>query len=201
MSETHQHKTRNNVRTEQELATDLLAICEFRKKGLDWRRIARELNAKSGYDLDFTVYYRQYHGNASSIQKEALATKDELIADEIAGIDWQIEELTKAWEASIGTKQKTQTKVTGKKPPTDDGEDQAEHVNDAFVTEWQDHGDPRYMAEITKLRERRAKILGIDAAEKKEVEVKIEERVKKLSDEDLAAEIVKLTNVAANVEK
>ena len=142
------------MRTEQELATDLLAICEYRKQGLDWRRIARELNAKSGYDLDFVIYYRQYQTSSANILKEAQANKDELIADEIAGIDWQIAELTKAWENSIGTMRKT-----------------AENEKMGLtVTEWEENGDPRYMAEITKLRERRAKILGIDAPEKKEVE-------------------------------
>ncbi len=165
-----QHKSNNNVRTEQELASDLLAICKYRKQGIDWRRIARELNAKSGHDLDFTIYYRQYHTAKSNIQKEAIATKDELIADEIAGIDWQISELTKAWENSIGTKQKIQTKITGKsKSVTDENEGSEEQTSDSFVTEWEENGDPRYMAEITKLRERRARILGIDAAEKLEV--------------------------------
>jgi len=170
-SKEQQHKSNNNVRTEQELASDLLAICQYRKQGIDWRRIARELNAKSGHDLDFTIYYRQYHTAKSNIQKEAIATKDELIADEIAGIDWQIAELTKAWEASIGTKQKIQTKVSGKAKLIDeqDNEEPSEAVNDIFVTEWEENGDPRYMAEITKLRERRAKILGIDSAQKVEV--------------------------------
>lgn len=150
MSVERQHKS-CNIRTEQELASDLLAICEFRKKGYDWRRIARELNAKSGYDLDFTVYFRQYKTSTSNIQKEALATKDELIADEIAGIDWQIDELIIAWEASKGTQQRTTT-----------------NSKDVTIASWDEYGDPRYMAEITKLRERRAKILGIDAAEKHE---------------------------------
>lgn len=169
-SEKRQRKGNNTVRTEQELASDLLDICEYRKKSYDWRRIARLLNAKNGLDLDFAVYYRQYQNASSNILKEALASKDELIADEIAGIDWQIEELTRAWENSIGTKQKVQTKITGKVRLIDEqeGEEVEAPANDMFVTEWEEHGDPRYMAEITKLRERRAKILGFDAAEKVE---------------------------------
>lgn len=148
-----QRRGNNNIRTEQERADDYLAICKFRKQGWDWRRIGRELNAKNGIDIDFVVYYRQYKNAVSNIEYEARAEKDELIADELAGIDWQISELVKAWENSIGTKRKT-----------------ADNDKSGLtVTEWEENGDPRYMAEITKLRERRAKILGIDAPEKKDI--------------------------------
>lgn len=154
--ESRQRRGNNTVRTEQELAADLLSICEFRKLGYDWRWIGRELNTRNGLDLDFVVYYRQYKNEVSNIEYDARANKDELIAAEIDGIDWQIAELTKAWTNSIGTMRK----------------EADNEKNGLTITTWDENGDPRYMAEITKLRERRAKILGIDAPERKEIVVK-----------------------------
>ena len=174
--ELRKRKGNNTVRTEHELASDLLSICEFRKKGFDWRRIARELNAANGLDLNFVVYFRQYKNSVSNIEYDAKAEKDELIADEIAGIDWQIEELTVAWEASKGLQMRSTVGERG-----------------SNTTEWTDHGDPRYMAEITKLRERRAKILGIDAAEKKDINLKTE--FADLTDEQLSERLKRIKDV------
>ncbi len=169
MTEKGKHKEANptgkSIRTERELADDLLLICQYRKERIGWRTIAQNINSQRDYELNFSVYYTQYHDAKSNVQKEAIATKDQLIEAELSEIDWQIEELVKAWKRSIGTKQKIQTKVSGKAKLMDvpDGEEPTDPVTDAFVTEWEENGDPRYMAEITKLRERRAKILGFDA--------------------------------------
>jgi len=161
---------RSNIRTEKELADDLVLICQFRKQGIGWRTIAQRINALRDYHLNFSVYYTQYHTAKSNVQKEALASKDELIEAELSEIDWQIDELTKAWNRSIGVKQKTQTKVSGKMnlPEPDETDEGQPPLNDMFVTEWEESGDPRFMAEITKLRERRAKLLGIDSPSKVE---------------------------------
>lgn len=147
-------KSKNkNVRTAKEKAKDLKEITVLRKRGYGWRTIAKMINAKRDYELVFTVYYKQYHTVVSGVQKEALENKDELILAELSEIDWQIDELMEAWEKSKGTKQKTTTKA--------DAEGDEESIQ---IMEWEESGEPRYMAEITKLRERRAKLLGLDAA-------------------------------------
>lgn len=165
------NKDTSNIRTEKEKADDLLLICQLRKQNIGWRTIAQRINSQRDYDLNFFVYYTQYHTAKSHIQKEALTNKDELIEAELSEIDWQIDELTKAWQRSIGVKQKTQTKTSGKiKLPglDEDGEEDPMPLGGMFITEWEESGDPRYMAEITKLRERRAKLLGIDSPDKVE---------------------------------
>lgn len=155
------------------------------------------INSVRDYELNFIAYYNQYHDAKSNVQKEALASKDELIEAELTEIDWQISELTAAWKRSIGTKQKTQTKITGKGKPqiveVDENEEPVEPCNDIFLTEWDENGDPRYMAEITKLRERRAKLLGIDAPEKKDVTVKAQ--FSDLTDEQLSERLNRIKDV------
>ena len=143
------NETGVHVRTEKELADDLALICQYRKQNIGWRTIAQKINSQRDYDLNFSVYYFQYHTAKSNVQKEALANKDELVEAELSEIDWQISELQLAWERSKGLQTKSTTGERG-----------------SNVTEWEEHGDPRYMAEITKLRERRARILGLDAPEK-----------------------------------
>lgn len=155
-------KTTHNIRTEKELAEDFELICRYRKQGYGWRTIARKINEQRRYEIDFKVYYRQYHNVVTKTLEEAKLEKEDLINAELSEIDWQIAELQKAWEASIGRMEKKTIKSGEGKEGNDKSGIQ--------IVEWEENGDPRYMSEITRLRERRAKLLGIDAPEKKEVE-------------------------------
>lgn len=149
------------VRSERELADDLLLICQYRKQRMGWRSIAEKINSQRDYELGFTVYYRQYHRSKSNIEKEAMDNKDDLIMAELSEIDWQISQLMIAWENSIGTMERTKTKGIGESKEEE-------------VTTWEQNGDPRYMAEITKLRERRCKLLGLDAPEKHAITAEVQ---------------------------
>ena len=154
--------SKQNVRTQRELAEDLLTIAQMRRNGSTWSQIAFHINSSRPYSLSWQTYYNQYHWANSNIEKEALDNKEALIVKELDGIDWQIRELEKAYQASIRTAL-TRTKTTGGK----NGDILTE-------TEREELGDPRYMAEITKLREQRARLLGIYAPEKVEHSAKIE---------------------------
>lgn len=165
-----------NIRTEKELAEDLLLICKYRKQGIGWRTIAQKINNKRDYELSFSVYYTQYHDAKSSIQREALENKDDLIEAELSEINWQIAELMTAWTNSIGTMTKEATN----------------EKNGLTITTWEENGDPRYMAEITKLRERRAKLLDLDSATK--IKVEDSEALRKLLEGLTPEELAKLKN-------
>ena len=144
-----------NVRTEKELAEDLKRICELRKGNYGWTTIARIINSERRYDLHFTVYYRQYHLAVNKEAEKAQAEVNELREAEISELQWEIAELQQSWLASKGV----QVKKTSKSGGDDEG-------GSVQVTEWEEYGDPRYMAEIAKRREKLSKLQGLDQAVK-----------------------------------
>ena len=141
-----------NIRTEQELAEDLITICGLRKEGKGWTTIARIINSKRRYELNFTVYYRQYQLAVNKEAEKAQAEVNELREAEISELQWEIAELQQSWLNSKGV----QVKKTSKS-----GNDESE-----TITEWEEYGDPRYMAEIAKRREKLSKLQGLDQAVK-----------------------------------
>lgn len=142
-----------NVRTEKELAEDLKRICELRKENYGWTTIARIINSERDYELNFTVYYKQYKLAVGKEAEKASADVNELREAEISELQWEIKELQQAWEDSKGV----QAKKTSKSGSNDDSE---------TITEWEEYGDPRYMAEIAKRREKLSKLQGLDQAVK-----------------------------------
>lgn len=151
----HQHAitmSKKNVRTKKELAEDLKLICELRKKGLGWRTIGRKINSQRRYELSFSSYYQQYELAVSKAAKEANEDVEFNRIAEISELEWEIAELQDAWELSKGVQVKKTTKT---------GSDDSE-----TLSQWEEYGDPRYMAEIIKRRDRLAKLQGLDAPRK-----------------------------------
>lgn len=105
----------------------------------------------------------------------AILNWDEAKSNELAALDFQLEELWKAWYRSCeqevkydqSVKRELKTQTEGK------GKDKKVVGTEMVVTESTDKkqtrqliGDPRYMAEITKIRELRCRILGFLKDEK-----------------------------------
>jgi hypothetical protein len=120
-------------------------------------------------------------------QAEALQDVGEWKRAELERIDQIEKEARKAWDRGIGLKRKTiQEKTTGP-----DGEGTKASV----VTE-DLNGDARYLKVMLDCQERRAKLMGLDAASKTEVTGKDGAPIE-LSDAEKAKEIEALLLIAA----
>lgn len=149
-------------RTRQQRVFDLEFIQNHHIRGRTVRQIAELLAAERPYSVTF----QQIHYDLKKIEAEwrerYSAKADAVRRKELAGLDTQEAELWKAWDKS---KEEAEKKTVEQ---TKGGIGPGGPRSRATVTKEGQTGDPAYMRLILDVRDRRSKLLGLDAATKQE---------------------------------
>lgn len=166
-------------RTKAERESDLALLADRYLSGHTLNAIADEICQGRPYSLSpQTIHY-----DLKTLRKRWLESSirdfDHARSEELAKVDKLELTYWQAWERSIKSKQST---VTSKK------EGQYAETSGSIKTEQRD-GEPRFLAGVMTCIDKRCKLLGLDAPQRHEVAVPIDQAVKALasmSDDDLA---------------
>lgn len=151
-----------NKRTEAQRSIDL-AFVEFHHiRGKSVAAITGDLNAQRPYQLSPSQIAQDLSDIHKLWQAAAVAQHDVVKRRELAGLDEQEKELWEAWEKS-----KKETIKQTIEQRTRGGRNKNGTVQ--RIEKELKHGDPAYMRLILEVRQRRAKLLGLDAADKMEL--------------------------------
>lgn len=137
-------------------------VAELYLKGMTQAEIALQLN------VDQSTVSRDLAHIQKAWNEAAIRNLDEVKARELAKIDALERTYWKAWERSIGTVQIKTIKARGPRP-TGSRNDPAPELAEQTIRTEELNGDPRYLEGVMACIERRCKLLGIDAPDKKEV--------------------------------
>jgi len=146
-------------RTHIQIERDRREIADLYLKGWLQQEIADHINADTERDYTLTQQMISYDLKRlqEQWQKSALVDVDELKAKELAKVDRLEREYWRAWERSREDAETLQ-QVGGK-----DGPDKITKTSKGQA------GDPRFLQGVQWCIERRCKILGVDAPEKREL--------------------------------
>jgi len=173
-------------RNDTEIARDRELVAQMYLSGKGQQQIADELNERP--DCKYTLSRQQITYDIGVLRKEWLASGvrdfDAAKAEELVKIDNLEREYWDAWRNSLG-ENITLTEKNALSGLTETTK-QTKELN----------GDPRYLEGVRWCIERRCKILGLDAPEKKEVTIYDKDPAEMTIDE-LEAEIATLENHSA----
>lgn len=153
----------------------MVIVAELYKKSYSYPKIKTEVMKRLGLE---TYSLKTVHGDVQSLLKEWRQTRiedmDLALQVELERIDSQITELWEAWEKSKTDHKTKHQKQKGElgagisKKGELDSTIRTTHIEKTEKEEI-NFGDARYQAEITRLGIERRKLLGLYAAEKKEL--------------------------------
>lgn len=164
-------------KVQKELDRLLIERCLIRRMTL------REISEKIGAERPYTLSIQQVQKDAAMLRdkwrKETMEATDKWMERELSGLDEQEREAWSAWERS---KQDAVTKMATK---------EGQASGKASVKTEGQCGDPAYLRHILDVRERRAKLLGLDAPSRSELSGPMGESIKvdykEIPDEHLTA--------------
>lgn len=149
-------------RDKTQKANDAAIIEHYALMKTPVRRIAEILNARG---LPYTISYRQVQYDIEKMrqqwQAEAMRDVGKIRSQELAGLDKQEEECWKEWHKSRESRERTLAEKT------EGGTGSGGKTKVSKITEAQ-CADVSYMNTILAIRDRRAKLLGLDAPAKQE---------------------------------
>lgn len=154
------------IRTEDELATDLKDIVRLRKKGKTYRQIGWWMNKNRPYQLNWRTYYDQYILFVEKEKADAKELQEAYVQSQLDEIDMLKKETLKSWKAS-----KDNNTVITTKAYKDENTGEESDAVEVMRKISEQTGDVSYLNLYEKLLAREAKLLGLDSAEKKQVEV------------------------------
>ena len=151
-------------RTKEQREADAEVIAKLSRRGYGTKMIAAEI-AKI---RDYTISYVQVSLDLKKIRaewsKNALRDMDAIKQQELQGLEDQERELWAAWEKSKSPEEKQKQRVR-----TGGAGAGAGQLAERSTEKTEQCGDPAYMRLILDIREKRAKILGLNAPEKAEL--------------------------------
>lgn len=148
-------------RTEAQRAIDLHFIEQAHIRGKSVAAITVELNAQRPYTLSPSQIAQDLGDIQKLWQAATIAEHDVMRKRELAGLAEQEAELWEAWEKS---KKETIKQVVEQRS----GRKRGQKSTTQRIEKEIKHGDPAYMRLILEVRLRRAKLVGLDSAEKME---------------------------------
>jgi hypothetical protein len=159
-------RTHKSQITEVEYARKVSRICELRDKGYSFRMIGLDdqvgMTHKAVMMVIDKVAAAEYAKAGESLEKWRRR--------ELQAIDWQIRELIEAWHASKTAYREESLEKSeegeGAMPKPDAEPEGVEWKRGGKVKTYARYGDVRIQAELTRLRELRAKLLGLLTEEK-----------------------------------
>lgn len=174
------HNKKIATKRNQGLRLDIVA--KLYKHGYSYREIQAEVKARLALDTyALSTVKADVDTLLAQWREERKIDLEANLNAELARIDEIIKEAWEAWEKSKEDYEKNSTKQRG--VPQDSGEILTAYIEKA-INEQRSCGDPRYLDIIDKqLRERR-KLLGLYAAEKKEVAMTFETALMQTGIED-----------------
>lgn len=170
--DTQELNNRQQQKGRQKRQARLEIVSELYKRGMSVRKIAKEVQAR--LQLDRTPSTQTIFADIQLLLSEwreyRITNTDELAQLELERIDDAIVELWDAWNKSKEDYEQTQAKQKGAPTVGKDGKKK----NNIYQTEQQKkeirkYGDVSYISEIRQQLQERRKLLGLYAAEKKEL--------------------------------
>ena len=159
-------------RTPAQRKVDLAEIEYWVKRGKNQRQIAALLAPVRDYSLSHQMVGHDIRLLCEIWRKDALASINERKEAELAGLQAQEDELWMAWDKSKADAIRKSVSNEGDliKPATGDEKVQVQSGKQKqSVTQEGQCGDPAYMRLILEVRDRRAKLLGLDEPVKTEL--------------------------------
>lgn len=150
-------------RTPKQRQQDLKLIFQYRKEGKNWIEVRDLINGQRDYHCSFINYYHQYQREINKGLPDIDIEEEK--RKQLAEIQLLKEELFSSWHMSKGVVKKTTTKGVA----SDKGDNEGLSRRERTVQEWREAGAAQYLATYVKLLEKESRLLGLDAAEKKEV--------------------------------
>lgn len=154
-------KSPHRKRTVAQVATDFKDICKWRAESpaVAWRDIAEKISRRHSIRISHETLYAEYYRKCRNITDDA---RSQHIERECAGIQQQIDALWTSWHRSTGVKTKKKIKtISGGTTGTAKNRKKTEPKTEKEMIEEEMIGDPAIMAQITKLREQRMRLLGL----------------------------------------
>lgn len=161
-------------RSKFQIERDRQQIADWYCQGLTQAVIAERINADE--EREYTLTQQMISYDLKQVQKawlkSALRDFDEARAQELAKIDRLEREYWRGWERSCENAETVVTKSKGVVKQYKDearGKLMTERPAEVNQTSKGQAGDPRFLAGVERCIERRCKLLGLDAPEKREV--------------------------------
>jgi len=151
---------RSPKRSRAQRALDLRTIAKWQAEGKHAKTIEDMLKAIRPYHIKLRQIELDLDEISRIWQAEAVASREKWVARELAGLNRQEEELWAAWDRSK-EEARSSTVERGDPQPMPDGKSKATREKRKMTSEEQ-FGNPQYMRLILEVRDRRAKLLGLD---------------------------------------
>jgi len=172
-------KIDGNKTAKQKREARTVIVAELFAKGYSLREIVKEVKTRLILDTySLSTAKKDVDFLKSEWKQARMADMDDAINHELYKINMQERELWNAWDKSkedqklTSKKQKgiaARTKAVGPSGSLVDSDKISTSSIEKTEKEEINYGDPRYQAEITKLGQERRKLMGMYAAEKKEI--------------------------------
>lgn len=170
--DTQELNNRQQQKGRQKRQARLEIVSELYKRGMSVRKIAKEVQVR--LQLDRTPSTQTIFADIQLLLAEwreyRITNTDELVQLELERIDDAIVELWDAWNKSKEDYEQTQAKQKGAPTVGKDGKKKSNiYQTEQQRKEIRKYGDVSYISEIRQQLQERRKLLGLYAAEKKEL--------------------------------